>query len=784
MALWRAMDALNFVVDRAKEGSDQLYAPGDTIEASKRSFKVTEVLGTGGFGTVFKAVEVSSKQQVAIKVMLSSTSDTEKGHQKKKPPLCKKISKSSCLYIAKMLAYDSQKLPTGVHQHKLVLELGKFCLANVLRDYRNLLSDEDIYRIGYQTTMAIACLHELNITHRDVKSENVLITSEGVVKICDFGSATSESIDVEKMSNSARSKKHTTPLTRTPEVCDMFSISPFPIGTKQDVWGLGCFFFFLCYNEHPFDGGILAIVNAKYRFPQTMLNNTLPLKQIISNCLVPNPDERPTAINIAEEIKSLVSRPDGVLTTLVQQLVKQDEEKKLNDQRTETASWDMMKVMRKKLTDGISQLKPVLPVSSTSSMKDYEDKSLIVRFLTDRVYLALIAHDSAEGIRNASASLLQFVREANQQFLILNFSETLLKDFETGIISNIRFHNFLDIRGYQEILSYINGNVPPDAKILIFGNSLIAGNAAKVILLASSAVEDPIQLVNTKIPDALKSRTVQSSVFIQLWKRFFTRNDENAAVQEKNDCWSVTTFLCTSFHIKSFETTQTSVQRNSQNVIFDGEFIAPHESLFVIYAKNSQTGKMCRVLEFYINASVINSNNRKIYLLNYPFAGRQDLAKARCAVYFSQGPTGERLKLQFPRTLCHTEQSLTQTFQRVHRELRKRYSPAPGGWTAIKEIGVPSESRILPRDHEIVHFDSNKKDLMGFTEDAGDLPMAPPEFDEVFILQGPEFSKAPPPIENFACFETNGEVNEDPFGEFVGASSSEAAKPVDDLISF
>ncbi len=51
-------------------------------------------------------------------------------------------------------------------------------------------SHQQINRIAYQTCLAIERMHTLGIIHRDLKIENVLFDNQGIVKLCDFGSAT------------------------------------------------------------------------------------------------------------------------------------------------------------------------------------------------------------------------------------------------------------------------------------------------------------------------------------------------------------------------------------------------------------------------------------------------------------------------------------------------------------------------------------------------------------------------------------------------------------------
>jgi fused-like protein len=101
-------------------------------------------------------------------------------------------------------------------------------LFQILQDDR-LLPLETVRSIARQLVGALHYLHSHRIMHRDMKPQNVLVASHGIVKLCDFGFARQMSKDTV-MLNSIKG----TPLYLSPEVFRDQSYDH-----KADLWGLG-----------------------------------------------------------------------------------------------------------------------------------------------------------------------------------------------------------------------------------------------------------------------------------------------------------------------------------------------------------------------------------------------------------------------------------------------------------------------------------------------------------------------------------------------------------------
>ena len=110
-----------------------------------------------------------------------------------------------------------------------------------------------------QTCMALMYIHQKKILHRDIKTQNIFLTSNGTIKLGDFGIS-------KILENSITQAKTTvgTPYYLSPEACQNQNYN-----SKSDVWALGCVLYELCTLKHAFDasnllGLVYKIVKGTY----------------------------------------------------------------------------------------------------------------------------------------------------------------------------------------------------------------------------------------------------------------------------------------------------------------------------------------------------------------------------------------------------------------------------------------------------------------------------------------------------------------------------------------
>lgn len=182
-------------------------------------------IGEGSYGVVFKCRNKTSGQVVAIKKFVESEDD----------PLVKKIALRE-IRMLKQLKHSNLVNLIEVFRRKrkmhLVFEYCDHTLLNELERNPNGVADGVIKSVLWQTLQALNFCHKHNCIHRDVKPENILITKQGIIKICDFGFARI------LIPGDAYTDYVATRWYRAPELL----VGDTQYGPSVDVWATGCVF--------------------------------------------------------------------------------------------------------------------------------------------------------------------------------------------------------------------------------------------------------------------------------------------------------------------------------------------------------------------------------------------------------------------------------------------------------------------------------------------------------------------------------------------------------------
>jgi serine/threonine-protein kinase len=149
-----------------------------------------------------------------------------------------------------------------------------------------------------QSAAGLAAAHRNDIVHRDVKPQNLLITADGTVKVTDFGIA-------RFLTDTTTTMTATGQVLGTSHFLAPERAQGLPAGKASDVYALGCVLYQLVTGHPPFvsdqPAGVMYQHVAVAPTPPSELRPQLAgeFEQLLMSMLAKNPDDRPTAEQVA-----------------------------------------------------------------------------------------------------------------------------------------------------------------------------------------------------------------------------------------------------------------------------------------------------------------------------------------------------------------------------------------------------------------------------------------------------------------------------------------------------
>ncbi|XP_036847322.2 cyclin-G-associated kinase isoform X5 [Manis javanica] len=314
-------------------GRDQTDFVGQTVELGELRLRVRRVLAEGGFAFVYEAQDLGSGREYALKRLLSNEEEKNRAIIQEICFMKKLSGHPNIVQFCSAASIGKEESDTGQAEFLLLTELCRGQLVEFLKkvEPRGPLPCDAVLKIFYQTCRAVQHMHKQRppIIHRDLKVENLLLSNQGTIKLCDFGSATTISHYPDYSWSAQRRAlveeeitRNTTPMYRTPEIVDLYS--NFPIGEKQDIWALGCILYLLCFRQHPFeDGARLRIVNGKYSIPPDDTRYSV-FHGLIRAALRVNPEERLSITELVNQLQEIAAARNVNPTAPVAELLEQN----------------------------------------------------------------------------------------------------------------------------------------------------------------------------------------------------------------------------------------------------------------------------------------------------------------------------------------------------------------------------------------------------------------------------------------------------------------------------
>jgi len=261
-------------------------------------YRVLELLGSGGMSWIFGAIDLLTRQRVALKVLPS-------------------------VHSGRMLAQFGIEARVGLQlEHPNIAQIRELCSDRatpflVMEYLPGITTQELVEQQGplpwrqacdviRQAALGLSHLHQLGVIHRDIKPANLLVMPSGAVKIIDLGLALDPQ-DPAQLELQARFEKHV--IGTADYISPEQSRRSHLIDARADLYSLGCVLYFLLVGKTLFQGNGVKEKLAAHRAQigpdlRSLLPN-LPsgLHELLNRLLAKSPEERPaTAQTLADEL--------------------------------------------------------------------------------------------------------------------------------------------------------------------------------------------------------------------------------------------------------------------------------------------------------------------------------------------------------------------------------------------------------------------------------------------------------------------------------------------------
>jgi tetratricopeptide (TPR) repeat protein/predicted Ser/Thr protein kinase len=248
-------------------------------------YEIGRILGSGGMGLVYAARDTELGREVALKVASLGSHDAQ-ARLRREAQHASRLSHPHICHI-----YDVGR---DAGQLFVVMELvdGR-SLADVIRE--GSLSVADAIKYGAEIADALSHAHERGVTHRDLKSTNVMITARGA-KVLDFGLARIlDPPQIDALSYSQRSLTAEGMIAGTLPYMAPELLRGARGDQRADIWALGVLLYEMVGGRRPFTGATgFELSAAILHQPAGPLPPAVPapLAAIIQRCLAKDPGDR------------------------------------------------------------------------------------------------------------------------------------------------------------------------------------------------------------------------------------------------------------------------------------------------------------------------------------------------------------------------------------------------------------------------------------------------------------------------------------------------------------
>jgi eukaryotic-like serine/threonine-protein kinase len=259
-------------------------------------YEIMQLLGEGGMGAVYKAMDHEVERMVALKIIRPELAVREEilARFKQELILARRITHKNVIRIfdlgeAEGLKFITMEFIEGKDLSSLIKEKGR-------------LSFEECADVMSQTCTALDAAHSEGVVHRDLKPQNIMVDKHGRVIVMDFGIA--RTVEQGGMTNTGA-------LIGTPDYMSPEQVMGEKIDVRSDLFTLGIIFFQLLVGQLPYkadtiQGAMFKRTRETSASPQSV-DPTVPLllSDITVKCLQLEPQNRyQTAMEIRQDVEA------------------------------------------------------------------------------------------------------------------------------------------------------------------------------------------------------------------------------------------------------------------------------------------------------------------------------------------------------------------------------------------------------------------------------------------------------------------------------------------------
>ena len=322
-------------------------------------YEILDKIGAGGMSDVYKAKDHILGRFVAIKVLKAEFSDDRSFVTKFRT----EAQSAAGLEHPNIVNIYDVGSEDGLYY--IVMEYVEGITLKTYIEKKGQLSFKESVSIAIQVARGIEAAHNKQITHRDIKPQNIMISTEGKVKVTDFGIARAASANT--ISSDVMGSVHYS----SPEQAR----NGFVDG-RSDIYSLGIVMYEMVTGRVPFDGDTTVAVAIQH-LQEDMVepsayapNLPISMEKIILKCTQKNPDRRYQTIGeLLKDLREALKNPDEDFVTIAPvvdnsktKVISEDELKQIKDRGVEPAAPE-------READG-----PVLPTGLKPEEDDEEEE--------------------------------------------------------------------------------------------------------------------------------------------------------------------------------------------------------------------------------------------------------------------------------------------------------------------------------------------------------------------------------------------------------------------------